>query len=196
MDSLMQLDRELFTWVNSTAALPPLDWFFKALRHAATWIPLYAFIVYWVIRYHRRQAWPFILLCLVCFTITDYVSASIMKPLFARPRPCYDPLLQASLRDLVGCGGKFGLPSSHASNHFGLAAFWYFSINWMSNRRWAWLWVWAFAICYAQVYVGKHYPGDILLGAVFGTLTGLLGALAFRRWRLSGRLAAASVKPL
>lgn len=184
-ETLLRLDRELFRFINNTATSPDIDWLFILLRNAITWIPLYAFVLYWIIRYHRKTAWQFVLLSLVTFAITDFTSASILKPIFMRVRPCYDEHLHAQLRNLVGCGGRYGLPSSHASNHFGLASFWFFSITWMSNRKWYWLWAWAFFIGYAQIYVGKHFPGDITLGAVLGTLVGTFMAILFRRWKLN-----------
>lgn len=187
IDTLVHLDRELFTFINSVASSPSVDWLFKSLRNALTWIPLYAFVLYWVLSRHRKYAWQFILFTLVVFAVTDFVSASVLKPMFARLRPCHDPVLQPVLRDLVGCGGQYGMPSSHASNHFGLASFWYFTITWMSKRRWWWLWLWAILVCYAQVYVGKHFPGDIIVGAVFGTCVGILLALLYRTWLLKSQ---------
>lgn len=186
MDSLLQLDRELFTFINSVASSPSIDWLFKLLRNAITWIPLYAFVLFYVIKYQRKYAWQFILFTLITFAITDFVSASVLKQLFARLRPCADPTLV--VRDLVGCGGKYGMPSSHASNHFGLAAFWYFTIKMMSGKKWWWLWLWAFMICYAQVYVGKHFPGDVIVGAFFGSCVGVLIALLFRTQILKMKL--------
>lgn len=177
--SLPEFDRELFVLINSKASSPSIDWLFKSLRNALTWIPLYVFILYWIIRWHKRYALTFILLTLVVFAITDHTSAAIMKPYFQRLRPCFDPALDDVIRSLVPCGGQYGMPSTHASNHFGLASFWFFSISWMSRRKWHWLWIWAFLIGYAQVYVGKHYPGDILVGAVLGILTGWLFAVIF-----------------
>ncbi|MBA4168743.1 MAG: phosphatase PAP2 family protein [Chitinophagaceae bacterium] len=183
IDSLNRIDRNLFILIQSMS-FAALYWLMMVLRNALTWIPLYAFILFWLVRYQKKFAWQFIVLSLVVFTITDFTSASILKPLFLRPRPCADLALQGVVRDLVGCGGKYGMPSSHASNHFGLATFWYFSIKWMSNRKWLWLWLWAALVCYAQVYVGKHYPGDILAGSVLGTSVGFLFAMVFRKWLL------------
>jgi len=180
---LTEVDRELFIFVHSKASAEHLDWFFLMLRYEFTWIPLYAFLLYWLLRYRRRHAWQFVLLTVICFAITDHVSAAVMKPYFGRLRPCFDPVLEQHVRAIIGCGGKYGMPSTHASNHFGVASFWFFSIKWMSNRRWHLLWLWAFAVGYAQVYVGKHFPGDILVGALFGTLVGYLLSLLFARWR-------------
>jgi membrane-associated phospholipid phosphatase len=183
-ETLLQLDRELFTFIQTHLSSEKIDWLFIATRNALTWIPLYAFMLFWIVKKHRKFAWQFVLITLVVFAITDFTSASILKPLFLRVRPCYDTALQIQVRDLVGCGGRYGLPSSHASNHFGMASFWFFTISWMSNRKWWWLWIWAFLIGYSQVYVGKHFPGDILLGAALGTLVGTLFAILFRRWLL------------
>jgi membrane-associated phospholipid phosphatase len=183
-ETLLELDRELFTFINDTAASSRIDWLFVLLRNAITWIPLYVFVLYWIIRNYKKYAWQFVLMSLVLFAITDYTSASIFKPLFMRVRPCFDTQLETAVRDLVGCGGRYGMPSSHSSNHFGLASFWYFSVLWMSKRTWWWLWLWAFLIGYSQVYVGKHFPGDIIVGAILGTTAGVLFSILFKRWLL------------
>jgi undecaprenyl-diphosphatase len=193
IDQLKEIDRNVFLWVNAKASSPSIDWLFMALREAAVWIPLYLFMLYWIIRWHKKFAWQFILFTLLVFAVTDYSSASLLKPLFLRLRPCADPSLEGLMRSLVGCGGRYGMPSTHASNHFGMASFWYFTILWMHSRKWVWLWVWAFLICYAQVYVGKHYPGDVLIGAILGTVVGLLFALLFRRWLLKVPAAPAKI---
>lgn len=187
LELLDAADKAVFAFIHAEASAPVLDGFMKMLRNALTWIPLYAFVAYWIIRRQPKYAWQFILMTIVCFAITDYGSASILKPLFARIRPCYDPDLQQAIRGLVDCGGQFSLPSSHASNHFGLATFWFMAVSRMTGRRWNLLWVWAVAICYAQIYVGKHYPLDILAGAVYGSAIGALCAHFFDRWFLTVR---------
>lgn len=179
---ILSLDTELFTLIHVDGAIGQLDGFMKFLRHQFTWIPLYAFVLWFIFRYGRAQAWQFVALTLLCFAITDYTSASIIKPMLGRLRPCHNPELQDEIRGLVGCGGQYSFPSSHASNHFGLATFWFMAITRMTNRKWYWLWLWAGMICYAQIYVGKHYPLDIAGGALLGVLAGLLCFSLFDKW--------------
>ncbi|MEJ7684921.1 MAG: phosphatase PAP2 family protein [Segetibacter sp.] len=130
----------------------------------------------------RKFLFPIIALSLVTFAFTDFTSASILKPLIGRLRPCHDPALQFSINNIAGCGGVFSMPSSHASNHFGLAAFWFYVIKETLNRKWYWLWAWAFIIGYSQIYVGVHYPGDIISGALLGVLTGFFTCSFFKSW--------------
>jgi undecaprenyl-diphosphatase len=185
-DAIVQGDKDLFKLINISGSAEGLDGFMMLMRHQYTWIPLYAFMLYYIVRYARRQAIQFIALTMVCFAITDFTSASIIKPMVARLRPCHDPELMNIARVLVGCGGENSFPSTHASNHFGLATFWFFAITRMTGRKWYWLWAWALIVCYAQVYVGKHFPLDIAGGALLGFLAGVLCFKIFDRWTSSG----------
>lgn len=171
---LDNLDRILFVLIQHDTDSVVLDKIMPVIREPLTWIPFYGFMLFYAFRAGRRQqkAWAFVILSVVTFAITDSLTAQILKPLFERPRPCHDPELQNYLRGLVDCGGLYSMPSNHAANHFALATFWYFSIRAINGRKWPWLWAWAALICYAQVYVGKHYPGDVLIGAILGALTG------------------------
>lgn len=194
---LEHLDKILFVLVQHDSDHSVLDFIMPVFREPLTWIPLYAFMLFYAFRMgwqksdpaaaHRyvagsSKAWAFIVLTLLTFAITDSITAQILKPMFGRLRPCHDPELQPYLRALVDCGGLYSMPSNHAANHFGLAAFWYFSIREVTGKKWRWLWIWAAIICYAQVYVGKHYPFDVLVGAIFGTLTGLGISRLFVYW--------------
>lgn len=177
-------DKKLFTLINFYASAPFLDLPMRILRHAYTWIPLYVFMLYWIIRYARKRAWQFALLSLCSFGCTDWISSGVLKPLIGRMRPCYDQTLRLVIHKLEGCGGIYSMPSSHASNHFGLATFWFCAIYYMTGKRWWWLYVWALLVCYAQIYVGKHFPLDILAGAGLGTLIGYIMASIFYRWQM------------
>lgn len=184
---LIGIDKAIFTFIHAEASAPWLDGFMKFLRNAIVWTPLYAFMLYWIIKSDRKDAWQFILLTVIAFALCDLISAKLLKPWVGRLRPCYDPELQSILRNLIGCGGQYGFPSSHASNHFGLATFWFYAIRLINGKRWYWLWLWAFMIGYAQIYVGKHFPLDIIGGATLGITTGYLLARIFKAWCFSSK---------
>ena len=179
---LDHIDKVLFVLVQHDSDHSFLDKIMPVLRNPYTWIPLYIFMLYYALRKGKSQAWAFIILSVLTVAITDSITAQLLKPLFGRLRPCYDPEMSSVLRGLVDCGGLYSMPSNHAANHFGLAAFWYFSIRKMSGKKWSWLWVWAASICYAQVYVGKHYPFDVLAGSFVGFITGLGISRLFAYW--------------
>ena len=177
-----RIDKVLLVMINHDSDHALLDNVMPALRNPYTWVPLYVFMLWYVLTRRKSDALPFICLSVLTFAITDSVTASVLKPFFERPRPCCDPALQGAVRALADCGGYNSFPSSHAANHFGLATFWFWSLWLMTGKKWRWLWVWAIAICYAQVYVGKHYPSDVVAGGLFGWATGLISAKLFHRW--------------
>ena len=183
MESLLKwldhIDKVLFALIQHYLANPIFDKLMPLLRQPFTWIPLHAYVLYYSVKKTKKRVWQFIVLSLLTFAITDSVSARLLKPLFGRLRPCHEPELGSLMRGLVDCGGMYSMPSSHAANHFGLAAFWYFAIHTITGQKWKWLWVWAAVVCFAQVYVGVHFPGDVLVGSIMGTLTGMGAAKVF-----------------
>jgi membrane-associated phospholipid phosphatase len=185
---LDRIDKFFFIAIHNDSDNKVLDGIMLVLRNPVTWIPFYVFLLYYVIRKAGVQCWQFILFSILTVGVTDSVSSSVLKPLFARPRPCHDAELQPFLRNILDCGGLYSFPSSHASNHFGLATFWFWALWIMAGKKWSWLYVWAAVICYAQVYVGKHYPFDIVGGAIFGSIVGLIMANIFEYlWNVSSK---------
>ena len=179
---LYNLDKTVFVLIHNDSDHQLLDNLMLLLRNPYTWIPFYAFMLYFAIKKCGNKTWQFLVMSLFTFFITDAVCARVWKPMFQRLRPCYEPSLHGLVRNIIDCGGLNSFPSNHAANHFGLAAFWYWSVFLMSGQKWNWLWIWAAAISYAQVYVGKHYPSDVIAGAIFGYLIGITSAKLFHRW--------------
>jgi undecaprenyl-diphosphatase len=175
-------DRSLFYLINKKLSFSFLNEIMLLLREAYTWIPVYLFFLIFFSVNCKKYLVPIVLLTVLTFTITDFVSASILKPFIGRLRPCQDPAIKFEINNIAGCGGIYSMPSSHASNHFGLSAFWFMIVNHTLGKKWFWLWLWAFVIGYAQVYVGVHYPGDILIGAIFGVGTASFTGYLFKRW--------------
>lgn len=180
-DSLRTIDQQLFFFVNQSLQNDFFDWLMPLLRNRFFWIPLYVFIAaYLIINYKRQSPW-IIGLLLITFAISDYSSSSIIKPFFERLRPCRDPETASYVRLLVPCGGGYSFVSTHAANHFAIALFlikfFYDQFRWVLPA----VLLWAFSICFAQVYVGLHFPFDILGGAVWGALIGFVtGHFALR----------------
>lgn len=182
LEYLNQLDHELFTLVNGKGNVPALDGLMLLIRNQLTWIPVYVLFLYLALFKFRKQSWLFILLFLVTFGITDYLSVEVMRPFFHRLRPCHDDTLNATIKLLMECGGQNGLPSAHASNHFGMSMFVFIAFKEIFGKRYWILFVWAFLVSYAQVYVGKHFPGDVLLGALLGIIAGAITGWLFKKY--------------
>ena len=137
-------------------------------------------VIYYVFLSNNPQlaiVLSFILFAVLTVVLTDQISSSFIKPFFERPRPCRDPILMNQIRMLLnGCSGGYSFTSSHATNHFGFAVYIYLTLgNIIGKWKYAFL-VWAAVIAYGQVYVGVHYPLDIICGALLGTTIGFMTA--------------------
>lgn len=176
MDALIQIfdmDAAWFRQVNQGLSHPALDVVLPYFRNKYFWAWLYAALIYLAIRKDRKW-WLMIVLAVLVIFMCDGFSAGIIKPYVMRIRPCNDPNMQEGLNLLVPCGSGYSFVSAHAANHFGLAMWFggYFS-RWYPKVRVYGLFVfWAFLIAFSQVYVGVHYPFDVIFGALIGILVG------------------------
>jgi len=179
---LTNVDHTLFYYINNKFSYIQLNQLMLLLREAYTWIPIYLFFLLFFVSNCKKYLLPIVVLTLLTFALSDFTSATILKPLIGRLRPCHDTTLSFQVNNIAGCGGIFSMPSSHAANHFGLSTFWFLIIRHLLNKRWYWLWLWAFIIGYAQVFVGVHFPADIAVGAVLGIGIGHLCFYLFKKW--------------
>ena len=178
IDFLKELDTQLFLFLNSIHG-PAGDFFMYWLSHKLIWIPLYALLLYLLFRFYGKKAFLLIVLIAMLITISDQVSVHLFKNVFQRLRPCHEPALEGLVYTLGHCGGKYGFISSHASSSFAIAVFvalllWE-KIRWLS----IFLLVWAAMVSYSRVYLGVHYPGDIVAGGIAGACEALI---IFRLW--------------
>ena len=184
IDTLVNIDKEIFIAIHTGIANPVLDWLMPILRDAKTWTPLYLFFVVLAVRKYKAQGLYILLATVLVVALCDRFSSGFMKPFFERLRPCHEPSLAAYIRNLIDCGGQYGFISSHAANHFGMAVMftWFFKkVSKITYLNWV-FYAWAGIISLAQVYVGKHYPGDVIVGMILGILLGKLILTIFTKF--------------
>jgi undecaprenyl-diphosphatase len=169
--SIVSADQELFLWLNGLHT-PWLDTVMYWITYKYTWIPLYILLIALTVRAEGWKKGGLIVIAVVlAVAAADKITSGFMKPYFLRLRPCHDPSIQVVMHHVTDCGGMYGFASSHASTSFALAIAW-FSLLRREIPRMALLFLWAAIYAYSRVYVGVHYPLDILVGALVGLLVG------------------------
>ena len=167
---LEHLDQQLFLFLNSLNS-PFWDKVMFVISGKVIWAPLYlGILIYIGIKYKKKffLILPFIILAVA---LADQVSVQLFKNLFQRLRPCHEPSLEGMVHLVNGeCGGLYGFVSSHASNSFNVALISLMLIK----KRWYTVSIvlWAAIIGYSRIYLGVHYPGDVVCGSLLGALIG------------------------
>jgi len=183
IDRLTDLDKRLFLFLNGihSAWADHVMWLVSGKY---TWIPLYLLILVLLVLKFRRLSLLIIPVIIVLITISDQVSSHLLKIIFERLRPCHEPGLSGLVHLVNGyCGGTYGFVSSHASN---AAAFAMFTSLLFKKKLYSWLiFLWAALVSYSRIYLGVHYPGDVLCGFLLGMILGWLVMKLFK-WALSG----------
>jgi undecaprenyl-diphosphatase len=164
-----QIDQQLFLFLNS-ANSPFWDKVMHFLSLVLVWIPLYlAILVYLGIK-NKKKFLIILLFIIVAISLTDQI-ALLIKNTTDRLRPCHEPSLQGLVHIVEGkCGGMYSFVSSHAANSFNVALL---SLMFIKKRWYSvFIIMWASAVSYSRIYLGVHYPGDVLCGALLGVLIG------------------------
>ncbi len=192
MEWLISLDTHLFLVINGmhTDLWDGIMWWVSG---KTTWWPFYLLLLGFMGWKKKWQLVWMILFIILVIAVTDQTSVHLFKNVVRRLRPCHEPSLEGMVH-LVNnkCGGMFGFISSHAANAFGVALL---ALLWI-RLRWfaAVMVVWGLLIAYSRVYLGVHYPGDVLAGGLWGVFCGWLIYRLFQwslrllpqNWRITG----------
>ena len=173
VEFLLDLDKQLLLLINGLNA-PWLDEGMVVLTNGLSWLPLFLLVIGWMIYKLHWQSVIVIVAVVLVIILADRISAGLLKPMIGRLRPSHEP----GLKDLLHLvndyrGGLFSFVSSHAANAFGIA-----TILWLILRKQiTWIWVmflWATFFSYTRIYLGVHYPSDVIAGGILGALLGLM----------------------
>jgi len=171
IEFLNNIDTNLFIFLNGINS-PFWDKIMWWISGSKSWIPMYAVIVAYIIYKQRWKSFiTFIFIALVV-TLADQISVHAFKDVFQRLRPCHNPVLQDIVHIVKNkCGGQYGFVSSHAANTFAVA---FFLSKLVENRYFSWfIFIWATIVSYSRIYLGVHYPFDVLGGAALGAVIGI-----------------------
>ncbi len=170
MNEFIQEDKDLFLFLNNLGDRR-FDQFWIMVSDKYIWIPLYVIFLYLLYKNYKLKSLIFILIFIaIGVTASDQLS-EVFKYGISRLRPCHDPSLENLMRP-VECGGQFGFYSAHASSTFFIATF----ISLMLKKRYWFLPIillsWAAFVSYSRIYLGVHFPFDVVFGATVGFLLG------------------------
>lgn len=188
MDYLINVDTDFLLYLNGFYN-EFFDTFMFLFSGKWIWIPMYLALAYVLFRNMTpEQAVGCIVAIALVIVVTDQMSSSLIRHAVGRLRPAN---LENPISDLVHVvngyrGGRYGFPSSHAANSFGLVFFLFFLMR--KSPLPAIMTLWAIVNCYSRIYLGVHYPGDILCGSLVGLLGAAIVWLVYRKLTKQGAL--------
>ena len=174
-ESLNQIDQAVYLFINVKLSNPVTDFIMPYITADIGLKIIYGLaMLILLIKGNAKLRW-LVLFSAITLILTDQISANYLKHLIERPRPCHffdNDLINL----LVGCGGGYSMPSAHAANTFGQAilfSYQYPQVKW-------YLFIYASLVALSRVFVGVHYPGDILVGASIGLIIGMTLSLSYK----------------
>lgn len=174
---IINFDQQLLLFINSLNS-PFCDQLMHIISGKLIWAPLYLAILIYLGKTYKRKFLIMLVFIIIAAIMADQISV-LIKNLVQRPRPCHEPELAGLVHLFNGeCGGHFSFVSSHATNSFNVALISLLFIN----RRWFTISiiVWASVIGYSRIYLGVHYPGDVICGSALGAIIGWVNYSLYR----------------
>lgn len=181
---LNQADTDLFLLLNGMHS-NFFDTVFYWVSNKWIWIPFYAWILFRLIQAEKKNITRIILFVILLIAASDQLSAHVIKNFVERLRPCHEAAI-ASQVHLVNnyCGGEFGFVSSHAANSFALLTLLFLLLKGRDKKLVRLLLTWAIIVSYSRIYLGVHYPGDVISGALLGVALAKIFSEIYLRFNL------------
>ncbi|NMH88638.1 phosphatase PAP2 family protein [Flavivirga algicola] len=173
IEKLLEYDTELFLYLNNLGSTP-WDNLWLIITNKLTFIPLYAILLFMLYKkYGLKSLLVFVVVVALMITFTDQIT-NVFKRGFQRPRPCGEANLIDQMRFIAVRCGKYGFFSGHSSNSMAAAVFAGLMLRKFHRNLIFILLFWSAVVAYSRIYVGVHYPLDIVCGLTFGAISGFL----------------------
>ncbi len=178
LETILNIDTEIFLFFNGMHN-SVFDVIMYWVSKTTPWIPLWLFFIYLIIKQYGKKGIIVVLALVAVVGLADYTSVHAFKNVFERLRPCHNPQL-IDMVHIVGnhCGGNYGFVSSHASNMFAIASFMSLAVFSKYPKSSILFFLWASLVGYSRIYLGVHYPGDVIGGAILGSI------IAYVVWKI------------